>query len=89
MKYSTGPKKRSRLQGHRRRRRVIAIVDPPSKQKISRTDYKAIRQYHSMGEMLDEFRVYGFSAGVESLIAQDPAASSGNGHAWLTGDNEM
>ncbi len=64
------------------------MVDHPPKEKLSLTEYKTIRQYHAMGDMLDEFRVYGFSAGVESLIAQDPAATSGNGHGWLTGENK-
>lgn len=89
MRYSTGPKKRSRLQGHRKRRRIIAIVDHPPKEKLSLTEYKTIRQYHSMGDMLDEFRVYGFGAGVESLIQKDASVSSGNGHGWLTGDNKQ
>lgn len=41
-----------------------------------------------MGDMLDEFRVYGFSAGVESLVKKDHSESSGNGHGWLTEDGE-
>jgi len=115
MKYSTGPRKRSRLTGHRRRRR--RPTPPAAAQlaggaggaveavrageaggvgggredqevKLSWIEYKTLRQYQSMGDMLDEFRIYGFSAGVENLIERNWVFDNENGHRWLTVEPE-
>ena len=41
-----------------------------------------------MGDMLDEFRIYGFSAGVENLIERNWVFDNENGHRWLTVEPE-
>lgn len=83
MKYSTGQKKKSRLQGHRKRRRTPEIIQKTPQEKINWTEYKTVRQYRSIGDMLDEFKVYGFRGGVENLIQRDEFANE-NGYNWLT-----
>ncbi len=84
MKFSTGPKKRSRLQGHRKRRRKITIVESPPKHMVSFAEYKTIKQYPSMGKMLDVFKQYGFRGGIESLKSTGAVSAEHNGHEWLT-----
>ncbi len=83
MKFSTGPKKRSRLQGHRKRRREITIVDGPPKHRVSLAEYKTIKQYPSMGKMLDVFKQYGFRGGVETMKSGGAHGAEHNGHEWL------
>jgi hypothetical protein len=84
MRYSTGLKKRSRLQGHRRRRRVFEVKIKRASTKLCWTEYKTLRQYKSMGDMLDEFKTYGYSEGVEMIRSQDKEMETGNGYKWLT-----
>ena len=62
MKYSTGQKKRSRLQGHRKRRRTFEVAGKKGDHMLSWMEYKTVRQYQSMGDMLDEFKMYGYSS---------------------------
>lgn len=83
MKFSTGQRGRSRLQGHRKRRRIITIVNHPPKQRLSTTEYKTIKQYQSMGGMLDVFKQYGFRGGIENLKSAGASSASDNGHEWL------
>ncbi|MBI5492017.1 MAG: hypothetical protein HY893_03695 [Deltaproteobacteria bacterium] len=92
MRYSTGLKKRSRLQGHRKRRRTPEALKPAraadaegGEPGLSWTEYKAMRQYQSFGNMLDRFKVYGFGAGVEAMI-DDAGIDTDNGHDWLIED---
>ncbi|MBI5562744.1 MAG: hypothetical protein HY894_07850 [Deltaproteobacteria bacterium] len=84
MKSSTGPKKRSRLQGHRRRRRVIKVARRPAGARLSPTEYKTLRQYPCMGDMLDAFRQYGLRAGVEEIARREAHSAMENGYGWLT-----
>jgi hypothetical protein len=52
--------------------------------KLGLIEYKALRQYQSMGDMLDEFKVYGYRAGIENMLNSDSCCASQNGHNWLT-----
>jgi hypothetical protein len=38
---------------------------------VSWSEYKTIRQYQSLGDVLDEFRIYGFSAGMEHILEKN------------------
>lgn len=58
---------------------------PPA---VSWSEYKTIRQYQSLGDMLDEFRTYGFQAGLEHLLEKNALFERENGHYWLTSDKE-
>ncbi|MFQ5736605.1 MAG: hypothetical protein ACE5GY_07050 [Thermodesulfobacteriota bacterium] len=52
--------------------------------KLSWMEYKTVRQYQAMGDMLDEFKVYGYRSGIENMV-QDPAGvKKDNGYSWLT-----
>ncbi|GMR04637.1 MAG: hypothetical protein BMS9Abin23_0539 [Thermodesulfobacteriota bacterium] len=86
MKCFTGQKKKSPLQGHRRRRRKIRVSAPEKKDALSWIEYKTLRQYQSMGDILDELRIYGFQAGVENIIERNRVFESENGHNWLTSE---
>ncbi|VAV82552.1 hypothetical protein MNBD_DELTA01-1642 [hydrothermal vent metagenome] len=88
MKYSTERKKRSRLLGHRKRRR-IPDGEPCSSGavKIDWTEYKAMRQYQSLGEVLDGVRAYGFDGVKELDVTMEVIGS--NGHRWITEDQEV
>ncbi|MBI5344779.1 MAG: hypothetical protein HZB83_05505 [Deltaproteobacteria bacterium] len=85
MRYSTGLKKRSRLQGHRKRRRGLNVFKSEAGNSLGRVEYKALRQYRSMGDMLDEFRTYGFRAGKENLMEK---AHRDHDPDWMTFDME-
>lgn len=61
------------------------VGPPEAKTKVDWTEYKTVRQYHSLGDMLDECRVYGFREGVESMVNQERGKCE-NGHNWLTED---
>jgi hypothetical protein len=57
--------------------------------KLSWTDYKAVRQYQAMGDLLDECKVYGLKAAVEvstESVERSNAPTLRNGHMWLTRD---
>ena len=86
MKYSTERKKRLRLQGHRKRRRVFE-VKKTVESGIRWTEYKTLRQYPAVGSMLEEFRTYGYRAGVQNLVDKDNT-STGYGHDWLTEEHD-
>ena len=86
MRYSTGLKKRSHLQGHRKRRKTPEVPGEKEGFGLSWIEYKTLRQYQSMGDMLDELRIYGFQAGVENLITRNRVFDTENGHNWLTVD---
>lgn len=86
MKYSTERRKRSRLQGHRRRRRTFTIPKPVETVKLSWTEYKTLRQYQSMGDVLDEFKTYGFRGGMDNIIRHRDTSSVKRSHSWLTED---
>ncbi len=72
-----------RLQGHRKRRRVPEISGTSSVKKLDWLEYKTIRQYQTMGDLLEDLRSYG------SCTVKPSSGSSGtgkNGHNWLTQD---
>lgn len=88
MSYSTGRKKRSHLQGHRKRRRVFELksLRTSSVSGLSWIHYKTVRQYQAVGDILDEFKLYGFRGGVENMAQRDINSTKENGHSWLTED---
>ena len=86
MKYSTEQKKKSRLRGHRKRRRIPDTNESTQTVKVDWTEYKTIRQYKSLGEVLDGVRAYGFDA-VKSLDSTMDVTGS-NGYKWITEDRE-
>ena len=51
---------------------------------ISWTEYKTMRQYQSMGDLLDELKIYGFQAAVENMLEGNRVFESDNGYRWLT-----
>lgn len=55
-----------------------------SEAQVDWMEYKTVRQYQSMGDMLDEFKVYGFKGGVETMIRNKNSAKKENGYGWLT-----
>ena len=82
MRYFTGQRGKSRLQGHRKRRRVPKI-SPRGKAevKIDWMEYKTIRQYQTTADVLERLKnrsPRGFDVG--SAFGD----ASGNGHGWLT-----
>lgn len=51
------------------------------------SDYKTMRQYRSMGEVLDELKAFGFRTGVENILNKKGGKREGsNGHSWLTAE---
>ena len=86
MKYSIEQKKKSRLQGHRKRRRKINSEEvEKEKVYLSWTDYKAIRQYQTMGDILDEIRCYGYENLTENFYSSESKGEgTRNGYLWLT-----
>ena len=88
MKYSTGRKKRSRLQGHRKRRKSPGPGLEEQNAKLSWTEYKTIRQYQTMGDILDILMTVGFDGIVEEQVEifKDHKQSTSNGYFWLTRD---
>lgn len=77
-----------RLQGHRKRRRAPEVSEPEVPGRLSWTEYKAVRQYQTMGDLLDEFRVYGHQGAKKAAETDetDVANTTRNGHLWLTKD---
>ena len=51
---------------------------------VSWMEYKTVRQYQSMGDMLDEFKVYGYKGGVENMVQSTKNSKKENGYGWLT-----
>lgn len=58
-------------------------MQKPAQAGIRWTEYKTLRQYPALGSMLEEFRTYGYRAGVESLLDKDNS-SAVCCHDWLT-----
>ena len=91
MKFSTMPKKRSRLQGHRKRRRSAEGSSGSAlPKKLTWTEYKTVRQYQTLGDQLDMLRVYGHDAAhdeVAGYVGKAPPAGR-NGHMWLTKERQ-
>ena len=56
----------------------------PCPLELTESEYKTIKQYQSMGQTLDELRVYGYKAGRESIINRACDGGQSNGHGWLT-----
>ncbi|MBI1913056.1 MAG: hypothetical protein HYS21_13800 [Deltaproteobacteria bacterium] len=52
-------------------------------------EYKTVRQYQAMGDMLDDFKMYGFRGGVENMINRQMEAAFENGSNWLTEDESF
>ncbi len=53
---------------------------------IDRLEYKTIRQYQSMGDMLEQFRIYGYRDGLDSMFERYLSDDNVNGYSWLTQD---
>jgi len=87
MKYSTERKKRSRLLGHRKRRRIPDSEPVSSVVKVDWIEYKTLRQYQSLGEVLDGVRAYGFDGVKGQDVTMEVAGT--NGHRWITEDQEL
>ncbi|MBI4950041.1 MAG: hypothetical protein HY955_07855 [Deltaproteobacteria bacterium] len=56
--------------------------------KMDWLEYKTMRQYQSMGDLLGEMKVYGFGGGVESMIERKALWATENGYGWLTEDHQ-
>ncbi|MBI5885379.1 MAG: hypothetical protein HZB85_02210 [Deltaproteobacteria bacterium] len=56
----------------------------PALFRLTPVEYKTLRQYQRMGDMLDAFRQYGLRAGVEDMNRKDRNLAMENGHGWLT-----
>ncbi len=65
---------------------MIEVQLPQRPAGIGRIEYKALRQYQSMGDMLEQFRTYGYRDGLESIFERDMYDDNENGYAWLTQD---
>jgi hypothetical protein len=55
--------------------------------KIDWLEYKTLRQYQSLGEVLDGVRAYGFD-GVKALDITMNVTGQ-NGHRWITEDQDL
>lgn len=79
MKSSTGPKRKSRLQGHRKRRRKLRAFEPAPGAPVDWIEYKTMLQYRPMGDLLDQMRQYGYRGGIQSLMEKNCSP----GDEWL------
>lgn len=61
-----------RLQGHRKRRKTIEVTHEQGLSVPSRLDYKTARQYPSMGDMLEELKIYSFRANGTAVVFKCP-----------------
>ena len=73
-----------RLQGHRKRRRAPEVDMKTQAPKLSWVEYKTLRQYQTMGDILEEVMAYGISGIIEMTVTEVEVNSSRNGHLWLT-----
>ena len=71
MKSFTGQRRKSRLQGHRKRRRKLKAFERAPGAAVNWMEYKTMRQYPSMGDMLDQMRQYGYRGGIESMMEKN------------------
>ncbi len=46
-------------------------------------EYKVFKQYQALGDMLDEFKLYGYRAGIKNIVQKNKIFENGNGHRWL------
>lgn len=56
------------------------------KDKVDWTEYKAIRQYQSFGDVLESCKLYGYRGGIEDMLDRGTSSSVENGHDWLVED---
>ncbi len=85
------PKEKSRLQGHRKRRRSAeGLSRGGGAKKLTWTEYKAVRQYQTLGDQLEMLRVYGHDAAHDEITNYAAKASpmGRNGHMWLTKERQ-
>ena len=73
-----------RLQGHRKRRRAPEVDIKTQAPKLSWVEYKTLRQYQTMGDILEEVMAYGINVTIEMTVTEVEVNSSRNGHLWLT-----
>ncbi len=86
MKYSTVQKKKLRLQGHRKRRKVPVVSEATKTVKLDWIEYKTLRQFQSVGDAWDIYRTYGTSTVRNSPSAALCGSSASNGYDWVTRD---
>ncbi|WKZ33665.1 MAG: hypothetical protein QY316_04490 [Thermodesulfobacteriota bacterium] len=91
MRYSTGQRRKSRLQGHRKRRRkpVEATEKPKEEPPVSLVDFKIIKQYQPLGDILDSMRIYGYRGGIEELLNRPWNPYGDSFQDWTANDIEM
>ena len=53
------------------------------------TEYKTMRQYQTIGGVLEEMRTYGYSGAIEMLISNGNIAGEENGHDWISRDQDV
>ncbi len=53
------------------------------------TEYKTMRQYQTMGCVLEEMRTYGYSGAIETLISNGSMAVEENGHDWISREQDL
>ncbi len=46
-------------------------------------EYKVFKQYQALGDMLEEFKLYGYRAGIKNIVQKNKIFENGNGHRWL------
>ncbi len=82
MNSSIGRKKR-----FRKRRRGLTHYPEEDMELLHElwTEYKAIRQYQCLGDLLEELRLHGTSEGVRRYV-QERSLNTRNGHHWITKD---
>jgi len=56
----------------------------PCRPELTDAEYKTIKQYQSMGQTLDELRVYGYKAGRDAILNRVCDSGDSNGYGWLT-----
>lgn len=52
-------------------------------------EYKTMRQYQTMGCVLEEMRIYGYSGAIETLISNGSMAAEENGHDWISREQDI
>lgn len=53
------------------------------------TEYKTMRQYQTMGCVLEEMRTYGYSGAIETLISNGSMAAEENGYDWISREQDL
>ncbi|MEK6759997.1 MAG: hypothetical protein AABY51_09520 [Deltaproteobacteria bacterium] len=53
------------------------------------TEYKTMRQYQTIGCVLEEMRTYGYGGAIETLISNGLIANEENGHDWINRDQDL